>query len=360
MPKDFYETHDTRAAAETARDQLMKLLAMGVNVDHLVNPTSDAAKDPMLSQLIGDYEKKANVAPSDLTNLALVRSEVKLIRMSQLTYQWVDEYVRWLKGPDMNLAPGTIRKRVECLARAVDWHIRETTAPDQVARANPLRLLPKGYSAYSRNDAELAPARIDIKREVRLTPDQDARILAALDGVKRPDRQRPFTDDAAFKMFYQLIVDTGMRQYEAYRLTVDRIDFQHGFIKVEGSKGHRGALKPRNVPMKPALEAALKVWCKDKIGLVFPFWDGTQENRDKTKGKLHARFKGLFAYADVPDFTEHDLRHEAACRWVEMKSGSGWMWSETEICKIMGWSDTKMMLRYASLRGEDLGRRMRA
>jgi integrase len=74
---------------------------------------------------------------------------------------------------------------------------------------------------------------------------------------------------------------------------------------------------------------------------------------------LSQRFATLFDYAGVPDCTEHDLRHEATCRWVTLRDASGhWVFSETEVCKILGWSDTRMMLRYASLRGEDLSARL--
>ena len=47
----------------------------------------------------------------------------------------------------------------------------------------------------------------------------------------------------------------------------------------------------------------------------------------------------------MPDFREHDLRHEATCRWVELRNATGWVFSEIEVCRIMGWSDTRMMLR---------------
>jgi hypothetical protein len=62
----------------------------------------------------------------------------------------------------------------------------------------------------------------------------------------------------------------------------------------------------------------------------------------------------------VPHFTEHDLRHEACCRWVTMRGadGRGWLFNEVEISKIMGWSDTSTMASYASLRGEDLSARL--
>lgn len=49
---------------------------------------------------------------------------------------------------------------------------------------------------------------------------------------------------------------------------------------------------------------------------------------------------------------------EARCRWMTLKVDRGSIFNEIEICKIMGWTDTKMMLRYASLRGEDLADRL--
>jgi integrase len=109
----------------------------------------------------------------------------------------------------------------------------------------------------------------------------------------------------------------------------------------------------------PALRARLRKRCEGKKGLLFSFWDGDPLSLDRTSNALSKRFKTLFTYAGMPDFTEHDLRHEATCRWASMrnKRDTGWMWSELEICKIMGWSKTDMFLRYASLRGEDLADR---
>lgn len=66
--------------------------------------------------------------------------------------------------------------------------------------------------------------------------------------------------------------------------------------------------------------------------------------------------------AQVHGLAEHDLRHEATCRWFELRrpGGGGWVFSDIEICRIMGWSDPKMALVYASLRGEDLAARIGA
>ena len=99
------------------------------------------------------------------------------------------------------------------------------------------------------------------------------------------------------------------------------------------------------------------------IGLLLPgLWDGddTPAALKRTTARLSARFTSAFAYAQVLDLTEHDLRHEATCRWVEMRrgAGGGWTFSDIAVCRIMGWTDPRMMLRYASLRGEDLAARL--
>ena len=52
------------------------------------------------------------------------------------------------------------------------------------------------------------------------------------------------------------------------------------------------------------------------------------------------------------------MLHEAACRWFELRNDRGWVFSDIEICRVMGWKDTRMALRYASMRGEDLSSRL--
>ena len=113
------------------------------------------------------------------------------------------------------------------------------------------------------------------------------------------------------------------------------------------------------VPMVKRLRVPLQNWCRDRVGRVFAFWDSTPADKTRCTLRLSARFATLFAYAGVDDFTEHDLRHCATCDWVSMRDALGrWTFSEVEVCKIMGWTDTRMMLRYASLRGEDLASRL--
>ena len=156
-----------------------------------------------------------------------------------------------------------------------------------------------------------------------------------------------------------MIVDTGLRLREAYRLRVDQVDLVKNIIKVEGSKGMRGKIKPRVVPIKLHLRERLAAWCSGRVGLLWPYWDGSPGDLDPATRRLSARFATLFRYAKVSAMTGHDLQHEATRRWFELRNSAGhWTFSDVEIARIMGWSSLAMALRYASLRGEDLAARL--
>lgn len=359
LPKPFFFTFLARPEAEAYRDALLALLSRGIVPAEMLADKPRADDDPMLTVVMADYEKQTSISDADSDLFPVLKMELIGVRVSGVTFTWAEGYVRTLKSPKHHLAPSTIRKRVGALARVVDWHIKRVTPEGAMPRANPLRMLTRGYSTYSKEDAKLVAPKVDVQRERRLTVQEAARIDATLAGAKREDRERVFTKDADFALLYALIVDTGLRLFEAYRLRVDSLDFAAGIIKVDGSKGHRGAKKPRVVPLKPALKARLMAHCQGRVGLVFPYWDGDAKTRKATQGRLTQRFMGLFDYAQVPDCTEHDLRHEATCRWFELRRPDGaWMFSDVEVCKIMGWTDMRMALRYASLRGEDLASRL--
>lgn len=364
LPRPFFHTFETDAEARSYGAQLAALLAKGIVPAELA-AQAPRRVDPLLVEVIRAYCKSAPVAPTDEALLGTMLEELVGVRVSRVTYPWAEGYVRTLKV-ERNLAPGSIRKRVGSLARALDWHYRTVTPGGELPPANALRLLPRGYSAYSKADeaalakTEGAAVKRDQARDRRLLVDEEQRIAAALAGEKRPGRERALQPDPAFTMLFWLILDTGLRLREAYRLRVDQVDLKRGVIDVDGSKGHRGQAKPRHVPIKPELEKRLRAYCRGRVGLLFPFWDGRESTLRATTSRLSSRFAALFDFAQVPGLTEHDLRHEATCRWVELRSpAGGWVFSDLEVCRIMGWQDPRMMLRYASLRGEDLAARLR-
>lgn len=357
LPRDFYGSFDTEAEARDYGARLEALLAQGIVVADLF---PDDGPNPRLGLLIRDYLAGSAIPASRRAILGLLGAELRDVRLSAVTYRWVEAWVAGMKR-DRRMAPGTIRKRVSALAIALDAHHRAL----EKAWANPLRLLPRGYATYSQDDEQVlaeqgATVRVDVHRDRRLDADEESRILSALAGEKRPDRERPLDlpDGPALTMLFDLILDTGMRLREAYTLRVDQIDLERSTINVNGSKAKVGSKKPRQVPIKPALRAKLAAWCDGRVGLLFPWWDGSPDELARVTSRLSRAFARLFDYAGCPDLTEHDLRHEACCRWVTLRnSRGGWMFSDLEVCRILGWSDPRMMLRYASLRGTDLAAR---
>ncbi|WP_225784549.1 site-specific integrase [Xenophilus sp. Marseille-Q4582] len=352
LPKPFFFTFNTEAEAVAYGNQLEALLDKGLIPQELLTPKKGDAVQPLLLDVVNGFTKDPHVliAQTELPTLELLVKECAGLRMSDLTFDYVNKLIA--KYKERKLAPGTIRKRIGALSKVVDWYCRTYQEDGKVVHTNVLKMLPRGYSQYANREVK------DEHRDRRLTPEEAARIQAALAGEKREGRERAWGPDPDFEMLYELLVETGLRLKEAFSLPIERIDTQKAIIHLAGSKGHHGAEKPRTVPLKKALREKLKTYIEGRSGLVFPFWDGTKEDVKRCQLRLSSRFSTLFDFAQIPDITTHDLRHEACCRWITLRDEKGWIFNEMEICKIMGWTDPKIMLRYASLRGEDLSSRL--
>jgi integrase len=328
-----------------------------------------AANDPPLGLLLRQWANSGLAAPSQQTVLGSLIAEVGAVRLSGCTYAWLANYIQTLKTRTHNLAPNSIRHRVQGLGRAVDEYLRHN--PKVVAQ-NPIKLLPKGYSSYSDIDKRLAnaggvKAKADVTRDRRLNPGEEARIIAALSGVQRPDRERGLLlpGGNALLTLFLVIVNSGLRLREAYRLTRGQVDLDAKVIHAQASKQWRGKVAWRDVPMRPQVHAALIEYLSTRSMLpgadLFPFQ--TEEPGLTLKAvtqRLSDRFRSAFAYAGCEDLREHDLRHESTCRWLEMRDTSGgWMFRDAEVNRILGWAPgSTMAQRYASFRAEDLAQRM--
>jgi integrase len=343
LQRPFFFTFDSEDEARAYGAQLQALLQRGiVPAELLAKPAP--AHDPLMIEIVRGYVKgAAHLTQSDDDLLGSMLAELAGVRFSGVTYAWVERYVQDLKRKS-NLAPGTIRKRVGALARVVDWHLRTTRS----TAANTLRLLPIGYSQYTAADREALQlgqaVKVDVRRDRRLHEGEEARI-------------RPHLGE--LELLFDLITNTGLRLREAYRLRVDQYDEKRGVLNVEGSKGTRGQIKPRTVPLVPAMRTALTRHCRGRVGLLFPWWSGNADDLDRATSRLSYLFARAFKAAGSAGLTEHDLRHEATCRGFEHRTGAGWTFSDIEVARIMGWSSLAMAVRYASLRGADLAARLR-
>lgn len=302
--------------------------------------------------------------------LNLLHDQLASLRVDQvLQYRWVETWVKSLKT-EANLAPGTIRKRVGAMARMIDWHLKREAVHGAQPLANPFRLLPKNYSVYNEQVLhELADdptkfVKVDQTRDRRLLPGEYERIAQVLQGGKRDDRERALElpdGEALFDLFC-LIVDTGLRLREAYRLRVSDVRLQLRTLHIRATK--TGAA--RDVPILPSIYPMLesrvnKQGVKNRDAPIFPWWSGSESKTElkQVTEMLSQAFARAFAYANCSGLREHDLRHEATCRWILMRDNrGGWLFRTEEAMRITGHKDPRTFMRYVSLRGSDLAERL--
>lgn len=321
-----------------------------------------------LNRVLGEWEESGFAAPSQLLTLRTVAREVGFIKLAEADYRWLKGYIGDLKVKQ-NLSPDSIKHRVQALGRAIDEYLRGH--PD-LQHANPVKLLPKGYATYSEQDARLVTAaggapKDSRPRDRRLLPGEHEKIVQVLSGFSWPDRQRGLAlkGGNALLTLYLLILYTGVRLKEAYTLKRNQIDMDGKVIRVQSSKLARGKVAFRDVPMRPEVHSALETYLATRPMLpqawLFPFIDEEGVKGLKTVScRLSLRFTTAFAYMGIEGLHEHDLRHEATCRWLELRDANGnWLFRLEELNRIMGWAEgSGMAQRYASFRAEDLARRL--
>ncbi len=354
LPKPYYSTHDSVKEAEEYAGKLKAHLDAGRVPPELASPV--ARPDTKVSVMLREYLNRGRVASSDRPVVCWLQESINTT-VQGITVRWVDDWVLEMKRKQ-HLAPGTIRKRVESLARALDWWIRDTGHE----RMNPLRTLPRGYSRYAEGEApDGLEARVDTSRDRRLLPGEQERIEAALLGVKSEGRQRALSGDdlPALLALFRLILGTGLRLREAYTLRRWQIQADTWTIHIERSKTGRARDVPMTSGVREGVLQTLSACPNGPQATIFPFWDGSPDSLERVTRRLSARFKSVFAYAGCEGLTEHDLRHEATCRWMMMKDDSGrWLFRPEEVRRITGHKNVQQFERYLSLRGSDLAERL--
>jgi integrase len=370
LPKRIFLTFDSEDEAERYGKEAYSLLRAGVLPAGLLAAATTAPKaelqsDTKLTALMQKWRNTGRLSKTDDALLGWLLSDKKIAdcKLSELSYQWAEDWINHLKRVRV-LAPSSIRQRVQALGKVLDWYIRSNPETKSV---NPLRLLPRGYSVYTDQDAKVLKVdglevRRDVVRDRRLHPGEFEAICEVLAGKQRGDKQRPLTlpDGDAMLVMFQLIVRSGCRMREAYTLRKENVNMLARMMRVQTTKQRNGHIAFRDVPIRPELYSVLRDYMTPGPGLLFPFWDGDQETLGKTTGKLSQRFATVFAYVPCDSLTEHDLRHTATCEWFELKDDAGqWMFRSEEINKIMGWKPgSAMATRYASFRGIDLANRL--
>ncbi|MFN3732039.1 tyrosine-type recombinase/integrase [Comamonas testosteroni] len=284
------------------------------------------------------------------------------VRTTDVDFDFAMQLVTHLRAT-LHLAPSTIRARIGCLSRAWKWF---HAINRQHSVVNPFDLLPHGYSIPNREEQEKilkdgGDVNLSSGRERRLEPGEEDRILLAMNGQPTVKLQRAMPSQPELKLLFELIINTGLRLREAYKIKLDDVKIfeKKGFIAINTSKGHRGRKRRRAMPLIKQLREQLVTWIEglpEGTERLFPgLWDGSENEHElkKTTMRVSARMSTIFRQAGVENITEHDLRHEGCCRWFSLKKADGsWVFHEGKIVKIMGWTSSALVPRYLSLRGD--------
>lgn len=364
LPKAVSLTFDSEADGDAYCTRLEALLDMGIVPDELAGIEPDIAT---VADAIRSYRLTVAVAKSDKPMLDAVWARVGAVKLRSVNYQWAEEWVCKMKQ-EQQLAPSTIRHYVGSLARCLDWLMRR---PGSAFVSNPLRLLPKRYSAYTDADKAVvlrAGGMVqegDNARDRRLTAGEEAAIRAIIAGGKPAGRQRSLAlpYQAALMLLFDLSLETAMRMREMYTLTYAQIDVARRTVFLDRTKnGDKRQVPLTTVALQTLItyqetvakgEGGMAGW--DGEGRLFPWWGGETDpvRLGKISNRLSGQFARIFSAAGCVDLRFHDLRHEATSRFFERTR-----LSDLQISKITGHKDPRMLSRYANLRASDLATMM--
>ncbi|HUD31804.1 MAG TPA: hypothetical protein VMR43_02160, partial [Variovorax sp.] len=122
-----YFTFDTEAEANGYGEQwkLMKMAGLAPPAE-LLKP---AGTPRSLGFIIREWSNSGLAAASQHSSLGSLMGEVGAVKLADANYAWLASYVQRLKVQN-NLAPNSIRHRVQALGRAIDEFLRHN--PDVV------------------------------------------------------------------------------------------------------------------------------------------------------------------------------------------------------------------------------------
>jgi len=352
LPKPLYLTFKDPEEGEAYCKRLEALLDRGIVPDEFKRQAGGIVD---LSDAIDQYRDKVALSRSDDRLLVQQLRRIGTTRISAIDYSWVERWIGDMKRVQ-GLAPSTIRHHAGALARCLDWLARRHA---EIFPGNPLRPLPKSYSAYSPSDGEVAMVngkgpREDTERDRRLQPGEEERIRAVLAGQKPEGKQRALTlrrADALAAMF-DLALESSMRLREMFTLTLDQVNLPGRTIFLDRTKNG----DKRQVPITSIADRVLRDFIGDRTsGVLFPWWSGTFDagELDRITWQLSRQYARIFAAAKCPDLTFHDLRHEGISRLYERTT-----LESAVIRKMVGHLSERAHQRYMNLRASSFADRL--
>lgn len=178
------------------------------------------------------------------------------------------------------------------------------------------------------------PAEPDHRERV-ITEAERAAMVAQLGLTDRPIR----TVSQSVAVCFLVALETGMRAGELCAIWWDLVHPTHVHLPKEITKTGKG----RDVPLSPAAKALLERMRGWDDQLVFGLQSQT----------LDALFRKARGRAKLAGFTFHDSRHTAATKLAQKLH-------VLDLCRMFGWTNPKMAMRYYNATAADIAARLAA
>ena len=143
LPRPIHASADTEAQARAWAERVEAQIQAGTLPQEYfqeVVPTRYT-----VAKWLGHYEETAHPSPSDIPLLRIVSKDLGDWDLERITQKQLSDWISEMK--QRRLTPGSIKKRVGCLARALDIAVHR-----EILKINVVRGLPRNYAAYSPAD----------------------------------------------------------------------------------------------------------------------------------------------------------------------------------------------------------------
>jgi site-specific recombinase XerD len=187
------------------------------------------------------------------------------------------------------------------------------------------------------------------QKDTAVVSDDDLRQLLR---VCERDRTLAGRRDTALLRLY---IDTGARLSEVADLTLDDLDIEHGLIYVRG-KGDKYRVCPFGAKTALAVRRYLRERARHPLAPGPWLWLGKITGKRFGTDGVRQMVTRRAVEAGIGHVHPHQLRHTFAHQWLA--SGG----QETDLMRLAGWSDRRMLSRYgqslAAERARDAHRRL--
>ncbi|HVI52076.1 MAG TPA: site-specific integrase [Candidatus Sulfotelmatobacter sp.] len=303
VSKTFTSEREAKDWATVTEADMVK----GTYVDRSASErmTLDRAIDIFINDVVPTH-KGGDIEKVRLERFKREESELCRYALSNLRTEHVEDYRdRRLE----EIAPGSLCRELNLL-HAVLENVRRRTGLVE----NPV--------------SHVRRPKVADERDVRLSRDDEAKLLSALDTTRNP----------WIKPFVIVALETAMRRSELLGLLWRHVDLAQRTAHLPETKNGRG----RTVPLSPRAAEALAALPRSIDGLVFPV---------SLESLKHAWTRARDR-AGLHHLHLHDLRHEATSRLAEAG------WNVLELAAVTGHQDLQMLKRYTNLRAADLAKKM--